>query len=209
MIAVVTGVGSEVAHRVTPALATVRLSNRACRFPAHGFHEDSLVRGDKPILAIEHPCRHPLPADIAPALVAVRPNTTDNPAIQSVEEPSDVGSFVILAPAPQQRIKFLNQFLGLQRDLPLGSLPDLIHETTDGLLLRVRIKRTLPDLATNLALGKLKFPFPALDFVSEELEAIPNMDNPRLLRMQRKRPGVSGFGGPRPLRLVPPLPIYR
>jgi hypothetical protein len=47
MIAVVTGVGSEVAHRVTPALATVRLSNRACRFPAHGFHEDSLFRGDK------------------------------------------------------------------------------------------------------------------------------------------------------------------
>ena len=44
MIAVVTEVGSEVAHRVTPALATVRLSNRACRFPAHGFHEDTSFR---------------------------------------------------------------------------------------------------------------------------------------------------------------------
>jgi hypothetical protein len=37
-------VGSEVAHRVAPMLATVRRSNRACRFPAHGFHEDSLFR---------------------------------------------------------------------------------------------------------------------------------------------------------------------
>jgi hypothetical protein len=37
-------VGSEVAHRVSPMLATVRLSNRACGFPAHGFHEDSLFR---------------------------------------------------------------------------------------------------------------------------------------------------------------------
>ena len=35
-------VGSEVAHRVAPMLATVRRSNRACSFPAHGFHEDSL-----------------------------------------------------------------------------------------------------------------------------------------------------------------------
>ena len=37
-------VGSEVAHQVTPMLATVRLSNRACGFPAHGFHEDSCFR---------------------------------------------------------------------------------------------------------------------------------------------------------------------
>ena len=33
--------GSEVAHRVASTLATVRLPNRACRFPAHGFHEDA------------------------------------------------------------------------------------------------------------------------------------------------------------------------
>ena len=37
-------VGSEVAHRVASMLATVRLPNRACGFPAHGFHEDSLFR---------------------------------------------------------------------------------------------------------------------------------------------------------------------
>ena len=34
-------VGSEVAHRVSLTLATVRRSNRACRSPAHGFHEDA------------------------------------------------------------------------------------------------------------------------------------------------------------------------
>jgi hypothetical protein len=38
------GVGSEVAHRVSQMLATVRRSNRACSFPAHGFHEDPLFR---------------------------------------------------------------------------------------------------------------------------------------------------------------------
>jgi hypothetical protein len=40
-----------------------------------------------------------------------------------VEERSDVGAFVILAPSPQQRVKFRNQLLGLQRYLPFGSLP--------------------------------------------------------------------------------------
>src|SRR5215469_6472833 len=38
------GLGSEVAHSVARVLATVRRSNRACRFPAHGFHEDSSFR---------------------------------------------------------------------------------------------------------------------------------------------------------------------
>jgi len=36
----------------------------------------------------------------------------------------------------------------------------------------------------------------ALDFVAEELEAVPDMYDPRL-----PRPDVSGFGGPHPLRL--------
>jgi hypothetical protein len=39
--------GSEVAHRVSLTLATVRRSNRACRSPAHGFHEDANFRGAK------------------------------------------------------------------------------------------------------------------------------------------------------------------
>jgi hypothetical protein len=41
-----TGVGSEVAHQIS-TLATVRRPNRACSYPAHGFHEDSTVRRRK------------------------------------------------------------------------------------------------------------------------------------------------------------------
>ena len=43
----VPSLGSEVAHRVSLTLATVRRSNRACRSPAHGFHEDANFRGAK------------------------------------------------------------------------------------------------------------------------------------------------------------------
>jgi hypothetical protein len=34
-----------------------------------------------------------------------------------------------------------------------------------------------------LVAGQMKLPPPALDFVAEELEAVSDMNNPRLLRM--------------------------
>ena len=37
-------VGSEVAHKVSLTLATVRRSNCTCGFPAYSFHEDSFFR---------------------------------------------------------------------------------------------------------------------------------------------------------------------
>ena len=114
----------------------------------------------------------------------MRPDPSYSPAVESVEEQSDVGPFVILTPAPQKRIEFRNQFLGLQRYLPFGPLPYPIHETTDRLLLGVRVQRTLSGLTTNLALGQSELPLPALDLVAKELEAVLDMNNPRLLRMQ-------------------------
>ncbi len=83
----------------------------------------------------------------------MRPDPSYNPAIESVEERSDVGPFVVLAPSPQQWVKCRNQLLGFQRYPPFGSLPDLVHETTDRFLLGIRVQRTLSGLTTNLALG--------------------------------------------------------
>src|SRR5260370_1873653 len=114
----------------------------------------------------------------------MRPDPSNNPAVESVEERSDMGAFVILAPAPQKRIELRNQLLGLQRYLPFGTLPYPIHETADRLLLGVRVQRTLSGLTTNLALGQIELPLPALDLVAKELEAVLDMNNPRLLRMQ-------------------------
>ena len=83
------------------------------------------------MLAVEHPRWQPLPACITPMPVAVRPNTTEDPTIGTVEEQSDVGAFVILTPTPQERVKFRNQLLRFQRQPTLGAMPYPIHETTD------------------------------------------------------------------------------
>jgi hypothetical protein len=41
--------------------------------------------------------------------------------------------------------------------IPLGSLPYLIHKTTDRFLLGIRIERTLSGLTTNLVFGQMFF----------------------------------------------------
>src|SRR5438477_8163085 len=114
----------------------------------------------------------------------MRPNASPDPAVETLEELADVGAFVILAPTPQEWIKPRNQFLSSQRCRPLGAFPYLIHETTNRLLLGIRVERILSGLTTNLIAGQRKLPPPALDFVAEELEAVSDMNNPRLLRMQ-------------------------
>jgi len=138
----------------------------------------------------------------------MRPDASPDPAVESLEELADVGAFVILTPAPQERNKPRDQFLGSQRCRPFSPLPYLVHETTNGLLLGIRIERILAGLTTYLVLGQRKLPPPAFDFVAEELEAVPDVNNPRLLRMEFHAQ-LLGFGGPRPVRLGPLLPIYR
>ncbi len=113
----------------------------------------------------------------------MRPDASPDPAVETLEELADVSAFVILAPAPQQRVKFRYQLRGFQRFPPFGALPDLVHETTDRLLLGVRIQRTLSGLTTNLTRRQMELLLPALDFVAEELEALADVNNPRLLRM--------------------------
>jgi hypothetical protein len=105
----------------------------------------------------------------------MRPDASPDPAGETLKELADLGTFVILAPAAQKRIKFGDQLRGPQRHHPLGSLPYLIHETTNRLLLGIGIKRTLSGLTTDLALGQMELPPPGLDFVAKELEAVSDM----------------------------------
>src|SRR5260370_14832070 len=136
---------------------------------------------DKLVLAVQLGRGQLFPACVAPTSVPMRPDSPPDPTVETLEEFADLGAFVILAPTPQERIQLRNQLLGPQRSPPLGSLPHLVHETPDRLLLGIRIQRILSALTTNLALRQMKLSIPALDFVAKELEAVPDMANPRLL----------------------------
>ena len=86
----------------------------------------------------------------------MRPDASQYPAVETLEELADLSAFVILAPAAQKRIKLHNQFLGVQRFQPSRTLPYLVHETTDRLLLGIRVERILSGLTTNLVAGQIK-----------------------------------------------------
>src|SRR6516164_9144850 len=116
-------------------------------------------------------------------LVPMRPDPSPDPGVEAMEEPANVGAFVILAPTSQQWVERLNQLLGFQRCAAFGSLPHLVHETMDRLLPGIRIQHPMSHPTTNLALGKVKRCLPAPDNVAKELEAMLDVNNPRLLRM--------------------------
>jgi hypothetical protein len=69
----------------------------------------------------------------------MRADTPHDPAVEPVKELSDVGSLVVMAPPPQYRIQFLDQFRGLQRHAPPGKRAYLIHETPDRFLPGIRV----------------------------------------------------------------------
>src|ERR1700756_4937876 len=58
---------------------------------------------------------------------------------RDVERVCGLGHVCNTRPAAQKRIKFRDQLRGPQRHHPLGSLPYLIHETTNRLLLGIGI----------------------------------------------------------------------
>jgi hypothetical protein len=61
----------------------------------------------------------------------MRPNAPHDPAVEPVEELSDMGSLEVMSPSPQHRVQFLDQLLGLERYASPGEGAYLIHETAD------------------------------------------------------------------------------
>src|ERR1035437_658392 len=185
-----TGVGSEVArlragHRPPLKLyvqfSRIQLSRRLTLPRCN--RRDQLNQVHQPVLAVQLGFRQLPPATVPPSLESLRPNAPHNPAVEPVEELSDVGSLVVMAPSPQHRIQFLNQLLGLERHAPPGKRAYLIHESPDRFLPRDRVQRPRLSTTADLPRRQLKL-LTAFDLVPKKLESLPHVHNPRLLRMQ-------------------------
>src|SRR5215831_11636176 len=113
----------------------------------------------------------------------MRPDPSCDPTVQPVEEFSDVSPFVIVTPAPQNRVQFFDQLLGREWHASLGKRTYLVLEATDRPLAWVHVKRPRPCGATDLILRKLSL-LPSFDLVAEKFEAVLDMHDPRLLRME-------------------------
>jgi len=151
-------------------------------------------------LSVQNGARQLPPAAVPPTAIRMRPHPAHNPTIESVEELSDVGSLVMMAPTPQYRVQFLDQLPGLQRYASLGKLAHLIHEALDRFLSGIGVQLPRPTTTADLARWQPKL-LAALDLVPQKLESLPRHD-PRFLRMQlhtqlAQNPKRGGYRRPR------------
>src|ERR1700688_3960998 len=107
-----------------------------------------------------------------------------DPAVESAEELSDVGTFVVIAPSPDHRVEIRDQFQSIQWHASPSSLPHLVHEASNLFFLRVRIEITATHPALDLLRPQPEWPLTPLDLIAKELKSMSNVDDPRLLRMK-------------------------
>src|SRR4051794_39741008 len=106
--------GSEVAHRGKLDADHRPPLKRGVRFSRATLSRRlSVLRGNRrnqfdqlhqPILAVQFAFRQLFPTAVAPTLIPMRPNASLDPMVEFVEERSDVGTFVIVPPSPQNWI---------------------------------------------------------------------------------------------------------
>jgi len=112
----------------------------------------------------------------------MRPDSPPDPTVETLEEFCGPGRVCNTRPNPQERIQLRNQAPWSAESPPLGSLPHLVHETPDRLSLDTQYSASCRPDYESCSQADEAF-YTALDFVAKELEAVPDMDDPRLLRM--------------------------
>jgi hypothetical protein len=113
----------------------------------------------------------------------MRPDASHHPSVEAIEELSDVSPLVVLAPSAHDGIDLLNQLLGFQRSFAPREPTNLLLEVSDRPLPGVRVQRSRLGTTPNLARRQTHRSATSLDFVPEKFETVPDVDYPRLLRI--------------------------
>src|SRR5712691_8666668 len=119
-------------RQLSPGVALLAVVARHAR--------DQLQEVDQPEFPVELCPRQLLPPTAAPAFVAPAPDASQNPAVQSVEQPTDVRPPVVIAPPPDDRVQLVQQPSKLLRVAPSGNLADPLLEALDRAVTRVGVQ---------------------------------------------------------------------
>src|SRR6266511_5572557 len=115
----------------------IQLSRR--RYPLSGDGRDQCDKINKPELAVELAEWQRCPATAAPLAEPMRPNSPHQPAVELVEELSDVSPLVVVAPTTHDGVDLFYQLLSADRSVPPREPAYLIPEVTDRFLPGKRI----------------------------------------------------------------------
>ena len=114
----------------------------------------------------------------------MRPQAPHDPAVELVEESADMGAFVILAPAPQDRIDLLYQLRCRYRRAATRQPSNRVLEVPDRFLPRIGIQR--PRLLTtfDLIARQPHRPAATFDLKAQKLKSLPDVHDPRFARIE-------------------------
>ena len=124
-------------HKLDVQFSRIQLSRR--RYPLSGDGRDQRDKINKPELAVELTEWQRCPATAAPLAEPMRPNSPHQPAIELVEELSDVSPLVVVAPTTHDGVDLFYQLLSAHRSVPPREPAYLIPEVTDRFLPGKRI----------------------------------------------------------------------
>ncbi len=103
----------------------------------------------------------------------MRPETAHDPTVESVEELSDMGLLVVMAPPSYDRVDLFDQFRSRDRRSPCGLAADSVHEAADRFGSGVRVQSTGAGSTSDLVRRQPKL-LPTLDLVPKEFKAMPS-----------------------------------
>ena len=115
----------------------------------------------------------------------MRPQPSDDPAIQLVEALSDLGAAVVVAPSSDDRVDCFNQLSHAQGYSPLRQASDLILESVQRLLSRNGVEIMPVQLGCDPVAAQLQSAFAASDLKSEKLKALGNVHDPGFFPVER------------------------
>src|SRR5215469_17701210 len=117
-----------------------QLSRRRSSLSGDGRDHRNQVH--KPVLAVELSGWQRFPTATAPLAVPVRPDPPHQPAVEPVEELSDVSPLVVLAPTAEHGIDLLYQLASGHGGGPAGEPTNLVLELVYRFLSRISIRRS-------------------------------------------------------------------
>src|SRR5215831_8225573 len=150
-----------------------QLSRR--RRSLRGNGRDHRNQVHKPVLAVELTAWQRSPTAAAPLVVPVRPDPPHQPSVEPVEELSDLGPLVVVAPTTHDGIDLLYQLSSGHRCATSCEPTNLLLEVVDRFLSGIGIERSPSGTRLDLACRQVHGPAPSLDLVPEEFEAVPNV----------------------------------
>ena len=124
-------------HKLDVQFSRIQLSRR--RYPLSRDGRDQRDKINKSELAVELAEWQRCPATAAPFAEPMRPNSPHQPAVELVEELSDVSPLVVVAPTTHDGVDLFYQLLSAHRSVPPREPAYLIPEVTDRFLPGKRI----------------------------------------------------------------------